>query len=128
MISQNKLTAVWSNDDDSGGQNKFELCWNKFGETYQPCSILRSSETKISRPIPNLQSATKYLISVARYSKDEKTFGRKTQKFAITRSGQCLFIFFRRATIPTKSMCVMRYFVNNRGISTSSLSHSFLIL
>ena len=78
---------IWSNDDKRVVQNKFQLCWKKDGETLQQCNIVTSLEPKISRHIFYLQTATKYVISVARYTKDEKTLGRKRQDVAITRSG-----------------------------------------
>ena len=85
--SQNELEAVWSNDDNSGTDIKFLLCWMKDGETIILCNTQTSSETTISRSITSLQSATKYIISVARYSKDGKTVGKKRQTAAVTRSG-----------------------------------------
>ena len=78
---------IWSNDDNRDVLNKFQLCWQKDGETVQRCRAEPSSEPRISRSIFGLQAATKYIVSVARYSKDEKTIGKKSQDVAITRSG-----------------------------------------
>ena len=78
---------TWSNDDNGVAQNKFQLCWKKDGETVQQCTIVTSSEPRISKSIFSPQVATKYIISVARYTKDEKTLGKKSQDVAITRSG-----------------------------------------
>ena len=77
---------VWSNNVDKGVQNKFNLsCTN--GEMFHVYHTVASPETTISRSITGLKAATKYIISVAQYTKDEKTLGEKTQKAAITRSG-----------------------------------------
>lgn len=87
-ISQNELEVVWSNGDNNAGvQIKFLLCYDKVGEALQVCRNESSSQIAISRAITVLQSATAYMVTVARYSKDEKTLGRKRQKAAISRSG-----------------------------------------
>ena len=86
VISQNNLTVAWSNDDNTGTEIKFLLCWMKNGEANR-CRDESFSENKISRSISGLQTATKYIISVARYSKDGKTLGEIRQKAVITRSG-----------------------------------------
>ena len=78
---------MWSNKDNRDDQNKFQLCWKKDGKAVQHCRTEPSSESRISRFISDLQAATKYIISVARYSKDGKTLGEKSQDVAITRSG-----------------------------------------
>ena len=89
-MSQNELKVFWSNDDNKGVEIKFLLCLIKDGKILDQCLSVISSETTISRSITTLQAATKYIISVARYSKDGKTRGKKRQKVAITRSGQSL--------------------------------------
>ena len=86
VISQNELKVVWSNDDNSGTEMKFLLCWMK-NEGDNKCRTEPSSQTTIVKSISGLQSATKYIITVARYSKDGNTVGKVRQKVAITRSG-----------------------------------------
>ena len=77
---------VWSNNDNRGVHNKFNLCWTN-GEMSCEWHTAACPETTLSRSITGLQAATKYNVSVAQYTKDEKTLGEKTQKAAITRSG-----------------------------------------
>ena len=87
VISQNELKAIWSNDDNNGGQICFELCWIKDGKAFVLCRVVCDSRSTISARITRLQSATKYIISVAQHSTDGKIIGKKRQKAAITRSG-----------------------------------------
>ena len=87
VTSPNELTVTWSKDGNRDFQNRFQVCWEKDGEMVRQCSSVTSSEPRISRSISGLKAATKYIISVARYSKDGKTLGKKSQDVAITRSG-----------------------------------------
>ena len=82
VLSQNALKVAWSNDDNTGTEIKFQLCWMKDGEANQ-CR----TQTASNEAITGLQSATKYIIGVARYSKDGKTLSEISQKVAITHSG-----------------------------------------
>lgn len=84
VLSQNELKVAWSNDDNTGTEIQFQLCWMKDGEANQ-CRT--KPQTVINREITGLQAATKYIIGVARYSKDGKTLGEISQKVAITNSG-----------------------------------------
>ena len=88
VLSQNALKVVWSNDDKNGTEIKFQLCWMKDGEANQCRTGTRPSpQTAINGVITRLQAETKYIIGVARYSKDGKILSEISQKVAITHSG-----------------------------------------
>ncbi|CAB4027794.1 Receptor-type tyrosine- phosphatase delta [Paramuricea clavata] len=86
--SQHELLVVWSFNNNNGDRTKFQICWNKTaGGTDRDCHQgFYFKPTVISTTIPGLQSATKYTITVVRYTSDGATPSRKGQKVAITRS------------------------------------------
>ncbi|XP_028402371.1 uncharacterized protein LOC114525314 [Dendronephthya gigantea] len=83
---RNVLLIVWSNDNNNGKWIKFKVSWKKVGETLVLSVDQSDKERAASIRLTGLQEATAYEITVARYSDDGKTVGRKRRKIAITRS------------------------------------------
>jgi hypothetical protein len=80
----------WSNDA-SRKYNimiKFEVCfWQSHSTIPGICSTVSSSHSLLSQTLYGLKPATKYNVTVARYSCDGKILGIERRKMGITRSG-----------------------------------------
>ncbi|XP_028402410.1 uncharacterized protein LOC114525351 [Dendronephthya gigantea] len=83
---RNVLLIVWSNDNNNGKLIRFKISWKIVGETFVRSVTGYYKERTESKRLIGLQEATAYEITVARYSDDGKTVGRKRHKIAITRS------------------------------------------
>ena len=80
----------WSNDA-SRKYNimiKFEVCfWQSHSTIPGVCSTVSSLQSSLTQTLSGLQPATKYNVTVARYSCDGRILGIERRKIAITRSG-----------------------------------------
>ena len=78
---------VWWYNNNNGGRTKIQICWNKTAGGIGHCQKGLYFGPRVKTIIMGLQSATKYTITIVRYTSDGVTTSKKGQKVAITRSG-----------------------------------------
>ena len=84
------MLVGWSNDANRKYNIliKFEICyWQSHSTIPGDCSIVFSSHSLLTLTLYGLKPATKYNVTVARYSCDGNVLGIERRKIAITRSG-----------------------------------------
>ena len=84
--SQTALIIYWSDDKNNGAhKTKFEICRKDTNFNIETCTSTDYWSNEPSLRISDLQPATQYAVTVARYN--GQILGYKRQEVAITRSG-----------------------------------------